>query len=192
MGGGLSFFLTNANCAKDLVNKFRTWTGEAGVGVVSISAQISVGTNSAGAANRGASWWRTNRQRNFRHWRISAKHIYCGLRIVESSSLMTQYLLKFKALRILLYVVAPLLVTRGLMLLWQQKILSGVESLGGMLIGLGVLFILYGWFLVGPVLRGIWGLTGEQEKQVCQIMCFEAGCVFTIGGILFLLRYSLN
>ena len=45
---------------------------------------------------------------------------------------MTQYLLKFKALRILLYVVAPLLVTRGLMLLWQQKILSGVESLGGM------------------------------------------------------------
>lgn len=48
VGGGLSFFLTNANCAKDLVNKFRTWTGEAGVGVVSISAQISVGTNSAG------------------------------------------------------------------------------------------------------------------------------------------------
>ena len=105
---------------------------------------------------------------------------------------MTQYLLKFKALRILLYLVTPLLVTRGLMLLWQQKILSGVESLGGMLIGLGVLLILYGWFLVGPVLRGIWRLTGEQEKQVCQIMCFEAGSVFTIGGILFLVRYSLS
>ena len=47
-GAGLSFFLTNANCANDLSKQFRTGTLDAGIGPVQASVQGSFGHNSAG------------------------------------------------------------------------------------------------------------------------------------------------
>jgi hypothetical protein len=56
------------------------------------------------------------------------------------------------------------------------------------MIGLGIFSILYGWLFVGRVLSGMWGMSGELEKQVSQVLCFEAGIILTVAGILFLIR----
>lgn len=94
-----------------------------------------------------------------------------------------------KALRISLYILTPALVAILPLDAWRQTIPSEAEALGGAMIALGIVSILYGWLFVGRVLRGIWDLSGELEKQVGQVLCFEAGTIFTVAGVLFLIRH---
>jgi hypothetical protein len=61
-------------------------------------------------------------------------------------------------------------------------------ALGSILIVLGLLTVLYGWLLVGRMASEY----SELEKQVSQILSFEAGTVLTVAGIVFLVRYSLS
>lgn len=85
-----------------------------------------------------------------------------------------------------------LLVAIGPIFLWRNTGPLEAEGLGACMIAIGLISILYGWLLVKRVLGGFWGIRSEQEKQVGQIACFEIGTVFTVAGIMFLIRHYLN
>ena len=93
-----------------------------------------------------------------------------------------------KALRVSLYVLTPLLLAGMLSQVWHQTVPSEWEPLGSILIVLGLLTVLYGWLFIGSMA----GEYSELEKQVSQILSFEAGTVLAVAGIVFLVRYSLS
>jgi uncharacterized membrane protein YidH (DUF202 family) len=101
-------------------------------------------------------------------------------------------MMKYKGMRIGLYILTPVLVASVPARVWRQTIPSEAEAFGGAMIAVGILTVLYGWLLVRHMLSEERGRSREQEKQVAQVLCFEAGIVITVAGICFLIRYYVS